>query len=162
MESSSSNWFLSFAYGEDYETALPTKYLNLAESDRPDKARINKWRLTAIGMLLINVALIAHFSGWYFIIWLTDWGAVLTLLCLILTQSASKDPRISSKTGKLAWIHILTEICLFTNLVITLVYWTVLHFLFIEYLEGLTEFHMYAVHSFPFIATLMNLHVTDI
>jgi hypothetical protein len=79
----------------------------------------------------------------------------MTILC-------SRDKAIETKKWKLAITHVFFEAALFMNLIVLTFYWGIIHQVEIDLYSGLGRFHMYAVHSFPAIAFLINFLNTDI
>ena len=79
----------------------------------------------------------------------------------------SFDPKIDSKPGWLTLIHMVTELATSFNVVVVMIYWSVLHNLAIETMSkeenpDVKCLHMYLVHTFPIIANLLVLSTMDV
>ena len=61
------------------------------------------------------------------IISVTGWGVVGALVNIILSIKCSLDPNIKDRKSILALTHLSFEFCASINLLVTIVYWSVLH-----------------------------------
>ena len=61
-------------------------------------------------------------------------------------------------------MHLLTELACVANLIVVIVYWSILHQIAIEKFKDnqMRVLHMYLVHIFPSIGLLIILATTDI
>ena len=126
--------FLTVAYGANYAYTIPYYYYQVARGEVTNTDRSQKIRLLGICLLTFNLAMTID-AGYF--AELTNWGVFLTYIKLIMTIRAAKDPELKTKYGMLAFLHILTEATLLLNVVITLVYWTVLYRIYIDYYDNL-------------------------
>ena len=96
-------------------------------------------------------------------VYLTNWGMLCTILHLTLTIKCASDLKVKNKISLLGWNHIIFELTLILELVITVVYWTIIHHVIIveEVLE-LVIFQLYLVHAFPFFSMVVNFLITDV
>ena len=110
------------------------------------------------------------FAGWFYLYpahefhqYLTNWGlvAVFSSLCISAYMPYSKTYR--KKPKLMALNHALMSLAIIMQLVITVVYWTMLHKEVIKKnSHNMTAVvYQYAAHSLPAIACTYNLSVTD-
>lgn len=62
----------------------------------------------------------------------------------------------------MALCHFLFECALVMNLIVTIVYWGAIHAVVSVGVEGWQLYHLYYIHSTPFIAFIINFLITDI
>ena len=114
-------------------------------------------------MINLGFALLV-FPPMAMIVFFTNWALEVTFILNILVIWCSYDPKIESKKGLLAFIHILAEFATVFNVVTVGVYWTALHkgalIKFAD--EPLKILHMYLVHTFPAFSNLLIFATTDI
>ena len=95
---------------------------------------------------------------------LTSWALLLTFFHVALSLKCSIDTEISKKRRYLIANHIVAEVTLPINLVVTIVYWLLLwEECLIKYGNDPTLlFHTIVIHSLPMALTVLNFCVTDI
>ena len=115
-----------------------------------------------------------YFDSRHFLIPFTNWTLMLTTASIYLSYSAAKDPVHFSRSAKSetaikkqAWHHLLYSLSILFNLVVVVVYWSMLHEKAVEkwkdtpiYGPGRVR-HLYTVHTFPAISCLINSAVTN-
>ena len=75
-----------------------------------------------------------------------------------------QDPDELNQTIKHQAIHnLLYQLMVICNFITMIVYWPLLHQDFMEKMKGkpIVLFHFYTIHSFPFIACLINVYCTN-
>ena len=95
---------------------------------------------------------------------LSHWGLWLTAFWLVVSLKCSLDTEIKKKQGWLTANHLLFEIVTPMNLLITLVYWSILRErALLTYANTASKaWHSTMVHSAPIICTLINFLVSNI
>ena len=82
-------------------------------------------------MLALNLAVIGielyMFPITSFHVYFTNWGLLVTVIVLALSIKCASDPDINSKPKLLAAHHLLFELGLIMDIIITVVYWTLIH-----------------------------------
>ena len=116
---------LRFLYGSDYEH-------NLGEGCISFTKECEKRNLyLGLSSLLIGTNLVMTFTlfDWKSVLYMfTDWAMMLTSLSLILVLCYSQKRDINSCKGTLAFIHIIIEFSVAFNVVVVIIYWSLLHF----------------------------------
>ena len=79
-------------------------------------------------LLLINVMMALWLSGpIIMMIYFTCWAYEVTLALIVCLIVFSKDPLVNRKIGKLALIHVLSEVATCFNIIVVMIYWPFLH-----------------------------------
>ena len=152
--------FLAFAYGADYEYTLPNYYYKILKNGVVDTEKVRNVRLISLGLMSFNLVMTTDIS---FLSELTSWGVTLTFICLFITVRQADNPDLKNDYGKLALLHILSEAVLLLNVVITLVYWTLLYRLYADFYDRIIEkVNQVTIHVFPLAFTLLNMRVTQV
>ena len=131
------DWFLTYAYGESYKTVIPTVYIDIAETNRPDRAKIRDRRVIGLVILAYLLIIQVYLYGFEIFQYLTSTGLLFTFMTILLTHISAQDPDISSKTLWLAILHILNEFVILVELLIVTMYWIIIHADQIGTLEGI-------------------------
>ena len=92
----------------------------------------------------------------------TNWALVLTIVYLPVSVLASNG---SQNMNLLAWHHILFSASLFSNIVVTTIYWPLLHRTYIAREEIATNpirlAVAYGMHSIPILGSIYNFRTID-
>lgn len=82
-------------------------------------------------MLIFNIFILLDalylFPPYELFIFFTNWGLMFTISSLILTIKCARDIDISKKPTIMAWNHLTFEFAFFCEIIITVIYWTVIH-----------------------------------
>ena len=93
----------------------------------------------------------------------TNWGLIITIISLIMTIICSNDKQFTQKNHLMAWNHFLFELGLLFEIIISLVYWILIHHHNIaRNLEWDNMFHKIIGHSIPMVSMVINFLITDI
>lgn len=57
----------------------------------------------------------------------TNWGLILTQISLYLTIKCANDYTVREKPRVLGFNHLLFEFCVVMEIIITIVYWSIIH-----------------------------------
>ncbi len=92
----------------------------------------------------------------------TNWALVLTIVYLPVSVLASSG---SPSMNLIAWHHILFSASLFSNIVVTTIYWPLLHSTYIAREEIATNpirlAVAYGMHSIPILGSIYNFRTID-
>ena len=67
------------------------------------------------------------FPLWSLATYFTNWTMLATLSCLFFSMLCASTKGIEQRKGRLAALHLLTEVAFLLNLVTVTVYWSVIH-----------------------------------
>ena len=122
-------------------------------------------RALAIGNLIcINAFVVYTYDLLSCATELSHWGLWLTTLWILISLKCSTDPQIGKKSGWLVAHHTLFEIVAPMNLLIFVVYWTMLREQVLSTIANtpMRARHSGLMHTMPLLWTIVNFMVTDI
>ena len=126
------------------------------------------WRNTIrIVFALGQIYLLAHWYrlyGWgMFEQYLTNWGIVMVLISLCASAYLPYCKDYKKCPGLMAFNHIMLSLAIVTEIIVSIVYWSVIHKDVMEKSKGNSElmFYNYISHILPNIACAYNFLVTD-
>ena len=152
---SGNSTLLATLYGEDYQTRLGSGCISF-EQEEVNPSNKLFMRVLALFLLSINIVMAAVlFDLWSLLTFLTNWCVMASLFCIAFFVYCSSIPDIKLHKGKLCAAHLLFEFASGLNLVVTLVYWCVIHHMVIENFTGARYVHMFLVHIFPALGLLL-------
>ena len=123
---------LKLLYGQDYEQKLGESCISFTK----DCQRRNLYLGLSCLMLIINITMsISLFPLNRLLVMFTNWAQMITELSLILVIYYGQKRDINSCKGTLAFIHIILEFALAFNIVVVIVYWSMLHVKILEMKE---------------------------
>ena len=95
---------------------------------------------------------------------ISHWACWTTTLFCFVSMKCSLDTGISKKWGWLTLHHLLFEITLPLNIVVTTVYWTMIREVALQTFAktAIAARHSASLHSFPLISSLILFSVNDI
>jgi len=153
---------LAALYGNDYENELGSGCISFENEDLNRKTKLFM-RLLALGLLIINIVMsIVLFPLWSLLTFLTNWGMLVSFACILFLMYCASIPDIKLYKRTLCAVHILFEFASILNLVIPIIYWTLIHTHVIQNFKGYQLVHMYTVHIFPTFGLFLMYKSMDI
>ena len=126
------------------------------------------WKNTfRIFFAVLHVLLIAcwfHLYGWgMFEQYLTNWGICLILVSLCVSTYIPYCEDYKKRPGLMAFNHIILSVAIVLELIVTIVYWTLVHKDVMRRNAGnpLALYYQYAAHTIPTLSCLYNFWATD-
>jgi hypothetical protein len=114
---------------------------------------------------LVNAAMFGisfYYRGWYVFFFFTVWALCLSIIYLPVSVLATKG---SPSMNLLAWHHILFSATFFSNIVVTTIYWPLLHSMYIAREEIATNpirlACAYGMHAVPILGSIYNFKTID-
>ena len=112
-----------------------------------------------------NIVILAtafHFSGWPLFYFFTNWALLFTIFYISVSVFAAN---YTQNMNLLAFHHILFSTSLFANIVVTTIYWPLLHSQYISIEEiaanPIRIAVAYGMHSMPIIGSIYNFRTID-
>ena len=133
--------------------------------DLQNMKKVNGSHTVRILITIANIVILAtafYFSGWPLFYFFTNWALLLTILYISMSVIAAN---YTSNMNLLACHHILFSTSLFANIVVTTIYWPLLHSQYIS-IEEIAENPVriavaYGMHSMPIIGSIYNFRTID-
>ena len=118
---------LKFLYGEDYETNLGSGCINFTNENENNSSKFYQ-RILGISLPLLNLAMaLALFPPRGLIAYFTNWCMIASILTVGGIMYCGSLPDVHKHKGTLACLHLIFEFSFMCNLVVVIVYWSVLH-----------------------------------
>jgi hypothetical protein len=89
-------------------------------------AQMVRWTMFLLNLgVLVNA--IVYFPLSSLLIFFTNWGLLLTLISIYFSIKCANDKDFLKKPNLVAWHHLLFEIAFLFDIIITIVYWSMIH-----------------------------------
>jgi hypothetical protein len=95
------------------------------------KREFNMSQVVRIVMLALNLTVLVIelclFPLTSFPVYFTNWGLLITIVSLSLSIKCASDTQLYTKISLMGWHHLIFELALIMELIITVVYWSLIH-----------------------------------
>ena len=123
-----------------------------------------------VGRIVCAIAHVLLIAGWYHLYgwgqfeqYLTNWGICIVLVSLSVSTYVPLCRDYKRQPGLMAFNHLMMSLSIVVELVVTFVYWTMVHKQVMKSNEGNLPaiYYAYAAHIIPSLTCLYNFLVTD-
>ena len=149
---------LEFIYGSDYHRLLREELIVI----RSHKREI--WALAVLMNVIVTGGAVAFWPLNQCFSYFTDWTMWMTFVQVLFMFWSARKQHINNHPGWLAFTHSAYTVCLICNVIVVIIYWSLLHEKTLLRHEGNIgrTYHTYISHSFPCISILLVYWINEI